>query len=91
MGRENAYVEFKFRGRCYVVRRLRQTEAVQKDRNRRAKRDLTQRIAEKYIDFQSSAALLVFAHYLCGKNIGLFRQPLTLISLIPNSFWLWQG
>ena len=54
--------------------------AVQKDRNRRtcpefrsgAKRELTQRITEKCIDFQlsrcktgtSAAALLVFAYYL---------------------------
>jgi hypothetical protein len=57
--------------------------AVQKDRNRRtcpdftsgAKRELTRIIAEKCIDFQLSAALLVFAHYLCGKNIALFGQP----------------
>jgi hypothetical protein len=56
---------------------------VQKDRNRRncpdftsgAIRDLTQRAAEKFIDFQFSATLFAFTHYLCGENIGLFGQP----------------
>jgi hypothetical protein len=42
---------------------------------------LTQRIAEKYIDFLLSVALLVFARYLCGEKIALFRQTL---SVEPN-------
>jgi hypothetical protein len=59
---------------CYLFDFLETSSvgAVQKDRNRRDKRDLTQRIAEKFIDFQSSrcktgtsaAALLLFTHYL---------------------------
>jgi hypothetical protein len=54
---------------------------------------LTQRFAEKYIDFQSfrsktgtsAAALFVLSLYLCGKNISLFGQSHTVHNSIARN------